>query len=101
MHLSICSMVRAFAFPPHRVRKTLAQLGERLCSNPEHFTAWSQNLRHEQVMTTLFPYGEVAPQRQAQLIRELARPKIQDADLDPALIEVARALQAAGVTASR
>jgi integrase len=89
------------AFPPHRVRKTLAQLGERLCRNPEDFKAWSQNLGHEQVMTTLFAYGEVAPQRQAQLIRELARPKLQDAHLDAALIEVARALQAAGVTASR
>lgn len=90
------------AFPPHRIRKTLAQLGERLCRNPEEFKAWNQNLGHEQVMTTLFAYGEVAPRRQAEIIRELARPKVSNAELDPTLIDAARALQAAGfVTASR
>ena len=52
-------------FPPHRVRKTLAQLGERQCRNPEEFKAWSQNLGHEQVMTTFFSYGEVAPRRKS------------------------------------
>lgn len=89
-------------FPPHRVRKTLAQLGERLCRNPEEFKAWSQNLGHEQVMTTLFAYGEVAPRRQAEIIRELARPKLSEPELDPTFIKAARALQAAGfVPASR
>lgn len=84
-------------FPPHRVRKTLAQLGERVCRNPEDFKAWSQNLGHEQVMTTLFAYGEVAPRRQAEIIRELARPKIAVGEIDPAVLNVARALQAAGL----
>jgi integrase len=37
---------------PHSFRKTLAQLGERLCHTPEEFKAWSQNLGHEQVLTT-------------------------------------------------
>ena len=56
---------------PHSFRKTLAQLGERLCSTPEQFKAWSQNLGHEQVLTTFSSYGEVAHHRQAELIRGL------------------------------
>ena len=57
---------------PHSVRKTLAQLGERLCRTPEEFKAWSQNLGHEQVLTTFYSYGQVARDRQAELIRALA-----------------------------
>jgi integrase len=58
---------------PHSFRKTLAQLGERLCRTPEEFKAWSQNLGHEQVLTTFSSYGEVAADRQAELIRRLAQ----------------------------
>ena len=57
-------------------RDTLVQLGEQRCTTPEEFKAWSQNLGHERVMTTLTSYGNVAPHRQAGLIRGLgeARP---------------------------
>ena len=58
---------------PHSFRKTLAQLGERLCRTPEEFKAWSQNLGHEQVLTTFASYGEVAADRQAELIRRLGQ----------------------------
>ena len=57
---------------PHSVRKTLAQLGERLCGTAEEFKAWSQNLGHEQVLTTFSSYGQVAHERQAQIIRTMA-----------------------------
>jgi integrase/recombinase XerD len=40
-------------FHPHSLRKTLARLGEQVCQSPEEFKAWSQNLGHEQVLTTL------------------------------------------------
>jgi integrase len=53
---------------PHSFRKTLAQLGERLCHTPEEFKAWSQNLGHEQVLTTFSSYGHVRSDRQAELI---------------------------------
>jgi hypothetical protein len=49
----------------------LVQLGERLCTTPEQFKAWSQNLGHERVMTTLTSYGNVTPQRQAEVLRGL------------------------------
>lgn len=56
-------------FNPHSFRDTLVQLGERVCTTPEQFKAWSQNLGHERVMTTFTSYGTVSPQRQAELIR--------------------------------
>lgn len=62
-------------FHPHLFRKTLAQLGERLCTSPEEFKAWSQNLGHEQVLTTFTSYGSVASHRQAELIRSLGHPR--------------------------
>jgi integrase len=58
-------------FHPHSFRSTLAQLGERTCRTPEEFKAWSQNMGHERVLTTFTSYGQVAPHRQAELIRGL------------------------------
>jgi integrase/recombinase XerD len=60
-------------FNPHSFRKTLARLGEKLCKTPEHFKAWSQNLGHEQVSTTLTSYGAVPRHRQGEIILELGR----------------------------
>ena len=48
------------AFNPHSFRKTLARLGEELCNTPEEFKAWSQNLGHEDVLTTFTSYGVVS-----------------------------------------
>lgn len=61
-------------FHPHSFRKTLGRLGEQLCSTPEEFKAWSQNLGHEHVMTTFTSYGEVSGNRQADIIRKLGLP---------------------------
>ena len=59
-------------FNPHSFRNTLAQLGEEVCKTPEQFKAWSQNLGHEKVLTTFLSYGEVACQRQGEIIHNLA-----------------------------
>ena len=56
-------------FNPHSFRSTLVRLGEKRCMTPEEFKAWSQNLGHEQVMTTFTSYGYVGKARQAELIR--------------------------------
>jgi len=58
-------------FNPHSFRKTLVQMGQKLCRSPEEFKAWSQNLGHEQVMTTLTSYGQVSSHRQAEILRNL------------------------------
>ena len=62
-------------FNPHSFRNTLVQLGQDVCKTPEQFKAWSQNLGHEKVLTTFLSYGEVACQRQGEIIRELAIPQ--------------------------
>ena len=58
-------------FNPHSLRSTLVALGQRLCRSPEEFKVWSQNLGHEEVMTTLTSYGTVAVARQAEIIASL------------------------------
>lgn len=77
-------------FNPHSFRDTLVQLGERTCPTIEGFKAWSQNLGHERVMTTLTSYGTVAPHRQAELIRAMGAAKGAAGRLasavDPALV---------------
>jgi len=62
-------------FNPHSFRNTLVQLGEKACETPEHFKAGSQNLGHEKVLTTFLSYGEVACQRQGEIIRDLTMPQ--------------------------
>jgi integrase/recombinase XerD len=82
---------------PHSFRNTLARLGEQLCRTPEEFKAWSQNLGHEQVLTTLTSYGEVSHERQAVIMRSLADPNAGGEDLG----EVQKMLEAAAVALSR
>ena len=65
-------------FNPHSFRNTLVRLGQSVCKTPEEFKAWSQNLGHEQVLTTFLSYGQVESPRQGAIIRSLAAPR-QDA----------------------
>jgi integrase len=63
---------------PHSFRKTLAQLGERLCPTPEAFKSLSQNLGHEGVLTTFTSYGKIPSARQAEIIRDLGSANRRD-----------------------
>ena len=63
-------------FNPHSLRKTLARLGERLCMDPEQFKTWSQNLGHEDVLTTFANYGTVSVDRQSEIM-EILRSMLQ------------------------
>lgn len=56
-------------FNPHSLRNTVVQLGLTMCQNPEQFKAWSQNLGHEEVLTTFLSYGTVATRRQGEIIQ--------------------------------
>jgi integrase len=60
-------------FHPHSFRKTLVKLGQEVCYGPEDFKIWSQNLGHEEVLTTFRSYGQVEPERQANVIKSLGR----------------------------
>lgn len=59
-------------FGPHSFRKTLGILANDCCKTPEQFKAWSMNLGHESIATTLSAYCPVSPIRQAELIRGMA-----------------------------
>ncbi|HDH07901.1 MAG TPA: site-specific integrase [Gammaproteobacteria bacterium] len=85
-------------FNPHSFRNTLAQLGEKVCKTPEQFKAWSQNLGHEKVLTTFTSYGEVACQRQGEIIRDLATPqKNMQIDANEFMEKVFKRLHKAGM----
>ncbi|MEO0371364.1 MAG: tyrosine-type recombinase/integrase [Pseudomonadota bacterium] len=56
-------------FAPHSFRKTLGLLANDHCKTPEQFKAWSMNLGHENIATTLSAYCPVSPSRQGELIR--------------------------------
>lgn len=82
-------------FNPHCFRDALVQLGERLCTTPEQFKAWSQNIGHERVLTTLTSYGQVPAARQAELIRGLGRaqPDVQSDQIAAIVAETLRRMQ--------
>jgi integrase len=69
-------------FNPHSFRKTLVQLGEKVCRTPEQFKAWSQNLGHEKVLTTFSSYGAVGRERQREILADLGRPNHCDLELE-------------------
>lgn len=81
-------------FHPHSIRKTLVQLGEQVCTTPEEFKAWSQNLGHEHVSTTFTSYGQVAGHRQAELIRQMAERRSEGVSDEGDLIAKMQALLA-------
>lgn len=67
-----CQAARLPDFRPHSFRHTLARLGQQVCRTPEELKAWSQNLGHENMLTTFTSYGQVPEHRQRELIRGLS-----------------------------
>ncbi|EFL88045.1 tyrosine recombinase XerC [Ahrensia sp. R2A130] len=72
----ICSIIKnAFtsaglpAFGPHSFRKTLIMFGDKHCKDRESFKAWSVNIGHTSVVTSVGSYMPVSPERQAEIIR--------------------------------
>lgn len=78
-------------FNPHSFRHALARLGIEICRTPEELKAWSQNLGHDDVLTTFNSYGDVPFHRQRDLICAVSG---RDEDSERAL-EVGRAVLAA------
>ncbi len=54
---------------PHSFRNTLVQLAYKLQLPPEAFKAWSQNLGHEDALTTFTSYGTLPVHRQGEVMR--------------------------------
>ena len=87
-------------FNPHSFRNTLARLGEVACKTPEEFKARSQNLGHDKVLTTFLSYGQVACDRQGEIVRGLAavQPDMP-ADVSALAKALVREMQGAGIGA--
>ncbi len=68
-------------YSPHRVRDTIVELANEHCRSPEDFKAWSQNMGHDDVLTTLRSYGAVSPGRQVELMARFRRSPRDDDDV--------------------
>jgi hypothetical protein len=51
----------------------LTVLGEQNCEGPEEFKAWSQNLGHDNVLTTFTSYGNLTQHRQVEILQRMAK----------------------------
>ena len=58
---------------PHSVRRTLMLLGLEMCATWEELKAWSQNLGHEKLDTSVVHYGKLDTNRQNDLMQSLVR----------------------------
>lgn len=89
-------------FNPHSLRNLLVRLGEERCRSPEDFKAWSQNLGHEQVLTTFTSYGYVATRRQGELVQALQNvPTAAPQSPEDLAMAVAKKLLEQGLLAQR
>ena len=55
--------------------------------------AWSQNLGHASIVTTLLSYGKLTPERQSEIMRNLANAKDPDTDVDDIAREIATVIR--------
>jgi len=69
-------------FNPHSFRSMLVRHAMALNLRPDQMKAWSQNLGHANVMTTLTSYGQVPTHRQGQLIREMTETPVPGVGAD-------------------
>lgn len=67
------AVVQMPEYTAHSFRKTLAMYGDQTCRNMEEMKAWSMNLGHENIATTVGSYMPVSRQRQGELIKNLGK----------------------------
>ncbi len=84
-------------FNPHSFRDMMVRHGMSLNLSVEEMKAWSQNLGHTDMLTTLTSYGQVPSHRQGELIRALDQPHDHRDPLnDPNIAALIRAIHAKG-----
>jgi hypothetical protein len=65
-------------------------LAYELNLGPRDLKAWSQNLGHESVLTTLGSYGELSPREQAETMRRLGMRRAESLSTKPDLADLLR-----------
>jgi integrase len=88
-------------FNPHSFRDMLVRHAMKLDLPMEEMKAWSQNLGHKELLTTLTSYGAVPAHRQGELIRAAGQAKagddwMQDSDVQAMLKAIAAKARASG-----
>lgn len=61
------------AFGPHSFRDTLFKFGGQFCETPEQTKAWSMNLGHEKVSTSINYYCNLSDERHIELMSAMNR----------------------------
>lgn len=56
-------------YTPHSFRRSLVQVAYQRKLSPAELKAWSQNLGHESMLTTLTSYGNIDVHQQGELVR--------------------------------
>ena len=79
-------------YHPHTFRHTLGHLALSMNLTGEALKAWSQNLGHEHIATTITSYGTLSPQRQGEMLKNLADNQAQETDLKALLMQAAAKL---------
>jgi integrase/recombinase XerD len=62
-------------FNPHSFRHAIAHLGQKLCRTDAERKAWSQNMGHEHVKTTMNSYGPMDTSHQLEIMKGIASQK--------------------------
>jgi integrase/recombinase XerD len=65
-------------FTPHRFRNTLVAMSNEYVTTAEELKAVSMNLGHSSVQMTVDVHGQISPQRQGEIIKQL-RKKVRNA----------------------
>ncbi len=79
------------AFPPHTIRHTLVEYGEKICVMPSQMKAWSLNLGHTHTSTTLNSYASMNVETQEKQMHEFWKPKSNGHE--DTMLEVVKLLQ--------
>lgn len=77
---------------PHRVRNSIVEFAYRTSRTPEEFKAFSQNLGHANVATTLLSYGQIPLSRQMELIRNAGKGEDREEELRLLMRQIAQKL---------
>lgn len=63
-----CQAAELPDFKPHSLRHMLARIGQKRSLSAEQMKAWSQNLGHENMLTTFTSYGTIPDDQQREIV---------------------------------
>ncbi|HYD12860.1 MAG TPA: site-specific integrase [Allosphingosinicella sp.] len=75
-------------YTPHSLRRTIARFGMSLCNSADKIKAWSQNLAHQDVLTTFTNYGSLTPEKQGEIILSMNSAEATDEQALDALFDL-------------